>query len=107
MTRCRASPAPPARSVRSSAPTRADEMSTREFEELQRLIQQPRLLAPNRVFRIDAGGVPLERGKARCIRRTLIFRRNGPDQRPRHVSWDDHLTKGCVEWWSPAKGIYS
>ena len=35
-------------------------MSAREFEELQRLIQQPLLLAPNRVFRSYTGGGLLE-----------------------------------------------
>ena len=35
-------------------------MSTREFEELQRLTQQPLLLAPNRVFRSYTGGALLE-----------------------------------------------
>jgi mannose-6-phosphate isomerase len=41
-------------------PLRVDEMSTREFEELQRLTQQPLLLAPNRVFRSYTGGALLE-----------------------------------------------
>jgi mannose-6-phosphate isomerase len=35
-------------------------MSTREFEEMERLTQQPLLLAPNRVFRSYTGGALLE-----------------------------------------------